>query len=480
MENRPVRTIALLALVGIMPAWALTQEPPASAPPHVIDLRAPHDIKADQPEPMVAPEKPEIPAAEPGKGKPKSVVINASDLKVFGFKAPQTVVVVDREQLRVKHRVHTLSVPNHLKGVIASLPPVPATFDWTKGNTIPFPMDGNDQVGNCYYVAMDKIIRTLRGMRGADVSFDVNKLIARYRKLSGGDNGLSDYDVFGQNHNGEFYGGIVGPNGPYKILDHLMVKPTDAAGIAAAQYYFGATIYTAALCDEWLNNARPGALWDRGRSNPNAGHAIILNGRNDKGNWKLQTWGLNPPIELTQAGLESADPEVIVCFSLEWFDPKTGLAPNGMHYVDLASLWVTLGGRALPPNPFPAPGPTPNPPVPPTPPAPPTPPTPPAPGSAFTGVLVYKDGVLIQVIPGATPGGATVEADLRAAGVDLAVIMDVLQLIADVRAGKPIGVIMTDLLKIIADLNAANEQKKKLEDGKPNGRADADAWALAA
>lgn len=43
--------------------------------------------------------------------------------------------------------------------------------------------------------------------RDAGIVVDLNKLIARYLKLSGGDNGLSDYDIFDQNHNGEFYGG---------------------------------------------------------------------------------------------------------------------------------------------------------------------------------------------------------------------------------------------------------------------------------
>lgn len=187
-------------------------------------------------------------------------------------------------------------------------------------------------------------------------------------------------------------------------------------------------------------------------------------------------WGLNPPVRLTQAGLESSDPEIIVCFSFEWFDPKTGYAPNGLHYVELASVWQQLGGRQLPANPYPPPV-GPNPPVPPTPPTPPTPPVPPTPsGDGFTGTLVYKDGKLIQVVPGSS--GST-EGDLKSAGVNPLIIADIMQLIADLAAKKDIAVIIADVLKILIDLKS--QKSEPSEDDVPSGRREEPApWAMAA
>ncbi len=373
------------------------------------------------------------------------------------------VKLVNRDQMRVKAGTRTLTVPRHLKGAIATLPIPPPSYDWTKGGTIAFPILGNDQYGDCFYVYMAHHVQLWQGVLGTPVEFDRAKLVARYKKLSGGDNGLSDYDVFGQSHNGEFYGGVVGPNGPHKILDHMVVNPADTQAVALAQWAFGGTGLTVSLCNEWLNNSRPGAVWDKGRANPNAGHAILLSGKKANGRYTLETWGFNPPIELTQAGLESADPEVLACFSLEWFDPQTGKASNGLHYSELSALWQTLGGRALPPNPFPGPAPVPPVPVPPVPPVP-VPPVPvppgPAPGVGFTGSLNFINGVLVSVAVGGAPApGVTVDDGLKKAGVNPALI---LKLLTDLSA-RPIDrkSIRDDLFAIILDF-ALNDPLPKV------------------
>lgn len=106
-------------------------------------------------------------------------------------------------------------------------------------------------------------------------------------------------------------------------------------------------------------------------------------------------------------------------------------------------------------QPQPNPGPPPTPPTPPTPPQPPTPPNPPVPppvpGVGFTGYLVYADGKLTGVFAGPVPKGDVAET-LRAAGVNPAVVADVLALVADLQAKRPFTTVMADVFKILADL----------------------------
>lgn len=105
--------------------------------------------------------------------------------------------------------------------------------------------------------------------------------------------------------------------------------------------------------------------------------------------------------------------------------------------------------------------PQPTPPVPPTPPPgpnppPPVPPTPP--GQAFTGTLTYTwvNGVFMGVTQGGQPvPPQALEADLKQAGVSPAIITDVLQLIADLKAKKGFAVLLADVFKILTDLQAA-------------------------
>jgi hypothetical protein len=186
-------------------------------------------------------------------------------------------------------------------------------------------------------------------MNGKPITFSETAVVNRYLQIAGGDNGLGDTQALP-----EWQGGIVGPSGPYKIVDYMVVDFSNDAAVQLAQYCFGGTVLTVSLLDTWLSNPQPGDTWDAGGTpNPADGHAIYLNGWNGK-TYTLQTWAFNPPIQLTPAGLKAADPEVVTVFSMDWFNAQ-GYAPNGLHYTVLAPLWVQLGGNQLPPSPFPPP-----------------------------------------------------------------------------------------------------------------------------
>lgn len=107
----------------------------------------------------------------------------------------------------------------------------------------------------------------------------------------------------------------------------------------------------------------------------------------------------------------------------------------GANLIGYGAVWARVN----------APAPDPNPPVPPVPPIPPVPP-----GKGFTGALIYKDGALVAV----TAGGVSVEDDLKAAGLDPALIADVLKLLQDIRTKQPRDVILADILKIFSHFAA--------------------------
>lgn len=96
----------------------------------------------------------------------------------------------------------------------------------------------------------------------------------------------------------------------------------------------------------------------------------------------------------------------------------------------------------------------PQPPTPPVPPVPPVPPIPPTPNVPFTGTITvttpYVNGVPGQ--PVTTVTTKSLQAELEAAGVNPKIILDVLKLVADIKAKAPRDVILADLFAIINDL----------------------------
>ena len=150
-------------------------------------------------------------------------------------------------------------------------------------------------------------------------------------------------------------------------------------------YLFGGIQFQLSVPDKWINSFKTGATWDAPASpDPKNGHGIHFNGVDANGHYKIQTWGTHGWI--TPAGVAACDPSAFVVASLRWFN-SAGYAPNGLHYTQLAPLWVQLGGSPWPASPFPAPAPTPTP----TPPQPtPIPPSPDYPMSGSYQFGIYK------------------------------------------------------------------------------------------
>ncbi len=320
----------------------------------------------------------------------------------------QVVTLVDREQLRFKRHGRCFGIPDHLSALKRiKLPAAPTVFSGSKNRTIKYPILGNDQEGDCYEADALHCIQTWTGNVGTEAQFDLQAVLAEYHQLSGGDNGLSDSDVFPHWKGPGFQG--------HKILDEMTVDPTDAAAIRLAMFLFCGASYTCSLLSGWLNATAPGTIWDAGmgRADPSAGHAMHLSGYNAtpgmaqlvNGFFEDETWAIDPPIRLTPAGIKASDPEVTVQFSLDMFNAQ-GIAPhNNMTYDQLATLWAQLGGATLPPSPF-------------GPPAPPPPPPPPGPAPGA--------GYVLTIPPGLAPGAYTVGGAPPPPAVDGAAVLRII------------------------------------------------------
>lgn len=311
--------------------------------------------------------------AQPPQVKPETKFVVLPD----GSRAP----LVNREKMRTHKTTKKFSLPPPLK----DLPGIPDTFDYTKmknGTAISFPILGNNQYGDCYYVAPLHLIQSTSGVSGnKQVVFDEKMVINRYLKVSGGDNGLSDDDIYP-----EWKAGLVGPQGPYKLIDYATVDPGDIKSVKFAMYHCGGVLTTHSLRTTWESGIKAGMIWDAtGRIDPYAGHAVHQAGVDSRGYLMTQTWGLQ--VFLTPAGLANSDAEVIVCISPTWFD-AAGFTPNGTHYDEISNYWYSATGRKLPQGLYPPPVTPPGPPIPPNPPVPVT--------GGFTGVetatTTWKDG----------------------------------------------------------------------------------------
>jgi hypothetical protein len=234
-----------------------------------------------------------------------------------------------------------------------AVPTPPPSWDWTKAGTLQFPILGNDSYGDCEYAAACHGSMSQTGMAMTEDAFSPDDVVKAYLQLAGGDNGLDTSTMLAA-----WQHGLVG--GPHKILGFMAVNPNDAYAMQLAGWLFGGIFFTLAVPEKWIMDAAPGAVWDAGpgvRPNPDNGHAIWFDSRDGGGKFGLETWGIEPQIRITQAGVNLCDPEADVVFSLDWFNAQ-GVAPNGLTYDQLSALWIQLGGRTLPPNPF-TPPPTP-------------------------------------------------------------------------------------------------------------------------
>jgi hypothetical protein len=284
-------------------------------------------------------------------------------------------------------------------GAVLPAPTLP--IDWY--GSLTFPMDGNDEYGDCGEAMAAHGDNTFSGGNGTESTFDANTLIQQYLSVSGGDYGLDEQDVV----DGIWKPGVAG-NKQAVIYDSLDFDPTNQVLTQSIVQQFYGFCLAFSCPDAWINSFDPagGDVWDAGRGvspNPENGHFVFINGVDPQGRYRLQTWG--GWVWLTQAGLNLCQPATFAVFGPRQFNPTTGLTPDGVSYSAKAQLWVGAGGGQVPPSPFPAPGPVSPPPAPVSPPPPPPgPPTPPTPATLTTWQLfsAVNEAMLHGIFSGQT------------------------------------------------------------------------------
>jgi hypothetical protein len=234
----------------------------------------------------------------------------------------------DRQAMKVGH-------PTRKFRLAGPYPAVNLPIDWTKNNTLNFPMDGNNIYGDCMYAAACHGDKTFTGNNGVEYSFNLSTIDQDYLQLSGGDNGLNEGQIIGAWLTG------IASTPAANILAALSLDPTDSAAMQAAIYFFGGIFFMLELPDTWRDFVT-GELWDAPAvPDPKLGHAVWWNGVNTSGYYKLQTWGTYGWI--TPAGVALCDPSCFVVFSKRWFNTEN-VAPNGFTFDQLAALWEQFGG----------------------------------------------------------------------------------------------------------------------------------------
>ena len=258
---------------------------------------------------------------------------NGKTKRVFLPQMKHFATFTDRQAMKVGHPTRSLRMPT---GVVPG--PMNLPIDWAK--TLTFPIYGNDIYGDCMMAAAEHGDSTFTGNTGAESTFDPSLTVSSYLALSGGNNGLNSGQIISA-----WERGLPGVPAA-KIMDALNVDTTNSILMQNATYLFGGVFFTLDVPDDWYNKFTTGYVWDApAKADGNNGHGVWLNGVNTQGNYHMETWGTYGWI--TPAGIKDCDPGGFVVFSRRWFNAN-GVAPNGMSYSQLSSLWTQLGGKSLP------------------------------------------------------------------------------------------------------------------------------------
>lgn len=228
---------------------------------------------------------------------------------------------------------------------------------------------------------------------------------------------------------------------PHKIDGYVQADWTRQDVVKAAQYLFGATTIGINLPEDWTRKA----VWDVTESRIVGGHDVTPIDYDDQGVY-VSSWGRVYLITWAAFTSRRWIEEYYILLGPDWYNSDR-LSPAGVDVAQLRLDLAKLGGGTIPPI-----DPPPAPPVPPPVP-PPTPPPVPVPTALsitlegnFPTMLgherVQLTGRAVPALAGGLLGGVNY----------LAVVFDVAQLLADIRAQKPLAVLTADAMKLLSDL----------------------------
>ncbi|MFJ8471285.1 hypothetical protein [Kitasatospora sp. NPDC094011] len=169
----------------------------------------------------------------------------------------------------------------------APLPAPPAAVDWATGVTA-WPMDGNDQYGDCTMAAAAHMIQSWNAQTAEqDTVPTQQQVVAEYFQLSGGqDTGLVEADVLKTWQSGGLWGNTVVAYAPVNV--HSLTVLQQAIALFGAVY---AGIQVPANAQQQFQAGEPWTLdpgWQRQKIE--GGHAIPLLGYDAEWIYAI-TWG---------------------------------------------------------------------------------------------------------------------------------------------------------------------------------------------
>lgn len=244
----------------------------------------------------------------------------------------------------------------------ATLPAVPPARDWLTGAG-GFPMDGNDQWGDCVWAeAAHRIQSTAWFGRHATVVPTEEQVLAAYTAVTGfdpaaGPPGRNPTDQGTNMQDAQSYLLKTGLGGR-KSLAYAEVDIRSMDEVCAAIDLLGAVALGINFPKSAMDQFNAGQPWDvvADDGGIQGGHAVELAGYDKTARtFQVVTWGRVQA--MTWAFFRQYAEEAWVAVLPEWLD-QAGQSPVGLDLHGLGEAFAQLTGR---PNPFPGPAPTPSP-----------------------------------------------------------------------------------------------------------------------
>lgn len=191
-------------------------------------------------------------------------------------------------KLAAKNDYRTLRFHNYLK---SNLPAPPAHFDaladvykklGVNDPKVLFPMDGNDQYGDCTIAGVAHAITVYNGKVGKKKIWGTKQIEKLYFKLTGGhDSGLVELDVLNYWHNQKIDG--------EEILAFVKIDPKNHSHIKSAIQLFGGVYIGFQVQQNCQADFANGKEWTPGKLTRD-GHCVYTTGY-DANSVTVLTWG---------------------------------------------------------------------------------------------------------------------------------------------------------------------------------------------
>lgn len=254
----------------------------------------------------------------------------------------------------------------------ATVPPAPASADYTKAAGLPpilADIMGNDELGDCVCACGGHLEGVETANAGNPQHATLSQVIAQYSAIGGYVPGNPSTDQGCDEQTALNYWVQHGfPNGT-KALGWLAVDATNKAEVQAALYLFENLIFGIELPDKWVSPfpEASGFTWDvAGAPDPENGHCVLGVGYDAHG-VQIDSWGLIGTVTwaaVAEYASKGGSGELYVLITPDQLAKGAAKAPNGIAWSDLIADFDALGGKLPIPVAPPAPNPTPSPPAP--------------------------------------------------------------------------------------------------------------------